>query len=76
VFPLFLSLALAVVPGPNVLCPVTGQPVVNHDLYHHVAVWNHTYYVRDAEAARKLKAFPMQYLKPDGTPRNAPEPAR
>ncbi len=67
---LFLFVALAVAPA-NPLCPVTGRPVANHRLYHHVQVQGRRYYVYDREAANRLRACPACYLKPDGTPRNA-----
>ena len=48
-------------------CPVTGQDVQNHRLYHYVDIRNHRYYVRDREAATRLRQCPDCYLRPDGT---------
>ena len=55
----------------NTLCPVTGRPVSNHLLCHHVTVGGRTYYVADREAANRLRACPGCYLAKDGTPLNA-----
>ena len=66
-----LTLILATALGfanPNVLCPVTGRTVTNHDLYHHVTVRGRTYFVFDREAAIRLKNCPECYLAKDGTP--------
>ena len=65
-------LALALTAGPaNILCPVTGRPVTNHRLCHHVTVKGQKYYVFDQEAARRLRFCPSCYLNADGVPRNA-----
>ncbi|GEM_PF-5966529 len=69
-----IALILAAAIGsasPNVLCPVTGRPVTNHMLYHHVTVRGRQYYVYDREAAARLKNCPDCYLAKDGTPLNA-----
>jgi hypothetical protein len=64
---LILATTLAVA-APNVLCPVTGRPVANHVLFHHVNVRGRTYYVFDREAAVRLKNCPDCYLAKGGTP--------
>jgi len=55
----------------NDRCPVTGFPVANHRLYHHVTVRDRQYYVYDRDAANRLRACPDCFLGRDGTPLNA-----
>lgn len=64
------GLALSAQATPNPRCPVTGRPVTNHLLCHHVTVKGRTYYVADKEAANRLRACPGCYLAKDGTPLN------
>jgi len=52
----------------NARCPVTGQDVRNHLLYHHVTVRNRAYYVASREAAARLRQSPDAFLAKDGTP--------
>ena len=68
-----LALTLAAAPA-NTLCPVTGLPVTNHFLCHHVTVRGHSYYVRDREAANRLRACPGCFLAKDGSPLNTRNP--
>ena len=62
-----LMLAMGATPS-NSLCPVTGIPVTNHRLYHHVTVKGRQYFVQDLKAANRLRNAPECYLKADGTP--------
>ena len=76
-FSLILAAALNAT-SANAVCPVTGRPVANHALFHHVTVRGRQYYVFDREAARRLKDCPDCYLARDGRPLNeraeAPRP--
>jgi hypothetical protein len=68
-----LAAALAAAPGPrpatNTTCPVGGAPVDAKSII--VVVRGQAYRVCCKDGAAKLKAQPDQYLKKDGTPKNA-----
>jgi hypothetical protein len=78
---LLLTLALATppkakaptpLPPTNKLCPVTGEPV-NKSLTVEVKTqrYDRKYFICCGGCDKQLLATPDQFLKPDGTPKNA-----